>query len=112
MKKEPSFYSRWLSMVVFSVLLLGLVGYASDQTSGMFEVSIISVIVLTSVFHVLFGSSSSFFNVVFANGMTIYLCFFTFFVESIFFRIAAIVYGCRIFNAVGKLFGRGDILAA
>ena len=87
MKKETSFYHRWLSMVVFSVLLLGLVGYASDQTSGMFEVSIVAVIVLTSVFHLLFGSSSSFFNVVFANGMTIYLCFFTFFVESIFSRL-------------------------
>ena len=78
------FYRRWMSMVIVSTCLLGLVGYASDESIGLFSVYIVAVISLVTVFHAVFGSRSAFFNIVFANVITVYLCFFAFFVESIF----------------------------
>jgi voltage-gated potassium channel len=73
-----------LSVLIASSLLLALVGYATDQSVGLFEISVGAVIVLMLSFYLLFGSGSVFFDIVFANAITIYLCFFTFFVESLF----------------------------
>jgi voltage-gated potassium channel len=83
-RRALGFYRRWISVVVLSAALLGVVGYASDETIGLFYISLAAVIFLVTIFHVVFGSRSAFFNVVFANIITIYLCFFTFFVESLF----------------------------
>ncbi|MBI1216560.1 MAG: hypothetical protein GC185_12180, partial [Alphaproteobacteria bacterium] len=58
-----------------------------DETIGLFYVSLVAVVFLVTVFHAVFGSRSAFFNIVFANVITIYLCFFTFFVESIFMGV-------------------------
>ena len=84
MKQVFQFYNHALPAVILSTLLLAIVGYASDETVGMFEVSIGTVLVLVTSFHYLFGRGSGFFNIIFANAITIYLCFFTFFVESLF----------------------------
>ncbi len=82
------FYRSHLSTVGFSALLLGIVGYASNETIHLFYTSMAAVILLVSAFHILFGNRSAFFNVVFANAITIYLCFFTFFVDSVFRGVA------------------------
>jgi voltage-gated potassium channel len=79
-----SFYRRWLSAIIISSVLLGLVGYASDETVSLFYVSIAAAVFMIISFHTLFGGRSAFFNVVLANVITLYLCFFTFFVESLF----------------------------
>ncbi len=84
MKTFIELRKKQLPAIVVSTFLLALVGYASDETIGLFEISIVSVIVFVSVFYRLFGRSSAFFDIVFANTLTLYLCFFTFFVESIF----------------------------
>jgi len=73
-RRALAFYRSHLSTVAFSSLLLGIVGYASNETIGLFYVSLIAVILLVSAFHGIFGSRSAFFNVVFANVITIYLC--------------------------------------
>src|ERR1700751_2619340 len=79
-----SFYRRRISMLVASAALLGLIGYASNETVGLFYVSLAAVVFMVSAFHALFGGGTSFFNIIFANMITIYLCLFTFFVESLF----------------------------
>jgi len=84
LRRAFEFYRTHLSTVGFSMLLLGVVGYASDETVGLFYLSMAAVLVLVSAFHILFGNRSAFFNVIFANAITIYLCFFTFFVDSVF----------------------------
>lgn len=96
-QRALAFYRSHLSTVAFSSLLLGVVGYASNETIGLFYVSLIAVICLVSAFHAVFGSRSAFFNVVFANAITIYLCFFAFFVESIFRGVP------RVYVAIGFL---------
>jgi voltage-gated potassium channel len=73
-----------ISVLIASSLLLALVGYATDQAVGLFEISVGAVVVLMLSFYLLFGSGSVFFDVVFSNAITIYLCFFAFFVESLF----------------------------
>lgn len=77
-------FRNLVSVLVASSLLLALVGYATDESVGLFEISVGAVIVLMLSFYLLFGSGSVFFDIVFANAITIYLCFFTFFVESLF----------------------------
>jgi voltage-gated potassium channel len=77
-------YKSMVSVLVASSLLLMLVGYATDQTVGLFEISVSSVIILMLSFFLLFGPGSVFFDIVFANAITMYLCFFSFFVESVF----------------------------
>ncbi|MCE9508731.1 MAG: potassium channel family protein [Alphaproteobacteria bacterium] len=79
-----------LSVLIASSLLLALVGYATDQAVGLFEISVGSVVVLMLSFYLLFGSGSVFFDIVFANAITIYLCFFTFFIESLFSDVGQI----------------------
>lgn len=83
-KKSQFSRKKWLSIVIPTAGLLALVGYAANETVGLFAESIATVIVLVTAFHFLFGSRSAFFNIVFANAMTVYLCLFTFFVESVF----------------------------
>jgi voltage-gated potassium channel len=83
-RRALSFYRRWLSAIIISTVLLGLVGYASDETVSLFYVSIAAAVFMIIAFHTLFGGRSAFFNVVLANVITLYLCFFTFFVESLF----------------------------
>jgi len=78
------FYRRWVSVLIGSSALLGLIGYASDEAVGLFYVSLAAAVFMVTAFHVLFGGGSAFFNVIFANMITIYLCLFTFFVESLF----------------------------
>ena len=78
------FYRRRVSVLVGSSALLGLIGYASDEAVGLFYVSLAAAVFMVTAFHVLFGGGSAFFNVIFANMITIYLCLFTFFVESLF----------------------------
>lgn len=77
-------YRSLFSVLLASSLLLALVGYATDQDIGMFEIATGSVIVMMLSFFLLFGPGSVFFDIVFANAITIYLCFFAFFVESLF----------------------------
>jgi voltage-gated potassium channel len=77
-------YKSMVSVLLASSLLLTLVGYATDQTVGLFEISVGAVVVLMLSFYLLFGGGSVFFDVVFANAITIYLCFFAFFVDSVF----------------------------
>lgn len=72
------------SGLVVSTFLLALVGYASNQAIGMFGIVMATVFVLMAGFYFLFGSKSGFFDVVFANAITLYVCFFTFFVETLF----------------------------
>jgi voltage-gated potassium channel len=79
-----SFYRRRVSVLVGSTALLGLIGYASDEAVGLFYISLAAAIFMVTAFHILFGGRSAFFNVIFANMITIYLCLFTFFVESLF----------------------------
>ena len=79
-----SFYRRWVSVLIGSSALLGLIGYASDEDVGLFYVSLAAAVFMVTAFHTLFGGGSAFFNVIFANMITIYLCLFTFFVESLF----------------------------
>lgn len=78
------FYRRRISVLVGSTALLGLIGYASDEAVGLFYVSLAAAVFMVTAIHVLFGGGSAFFNVIFANMITIYLCLFTFFVESLF----------------------------
>ena len=78
------FYREHVSMVAISVLLLGLVGYASNETLGLFYISMAAAVAMGLSFHRMFGAGSAFFNVLLANVITIYLCFFAFFVDSIF----------------------------
>lgn len=78
------FYRRRVSVLVGSTALLGLIGYASDESVGLFYVSLAAAVFMVTAIHVLFGGNSAFFNVIFANMITIYLCLFTFFVESLF----------------------------
>ena len=87
-RRALSFYRRWISAVIGSAILLGLVGYATDETIGLFYISIIAAVAMITIFHAKFGGGSAFFNVILANVITIYLCFFTFFVESIFPELA------------------------
>lgn len=82
-----SFYRRRVSVLIASCTLLGLIGYASNESVGLFYVSLAAVIFMVSSFHILFGKRTAFFNVIFANMITIYLCLFTFFVESLFQRL-------------------------
>ena len=84
MREALSFYRRRLKVLVLSSALLGLIGYASNEAVGLFYVSIAAVIFMVTAFHTLFGGGTAFFNVIFANMITIYLCLFTFFVESLF----------------------------
>ena len=83
-RRALGFYRRWALVVIISCALLGLVGYASNDTVGLFYVSMFAAVFMVTSFHTLFGGGSAFFNVVLANVITIYLCFFAFFVESIF----------------------------
>lgn len=83
-RRALGFYRRFISVVIVSVALLGLVGFASDESIGLFYVSIFAAVFMVTSFHALFGGDSAFFNVVLANVITIYLCFFAFFVESLF----------------------------
>lgn len=78
------FYRRYAGALSISASLLGLIGYASNEAVGMFSVSMATLILLLTAFHALFGGGSAFFNVILANVMTLYLCLFTFFVESLF----------------------------
>lgn len=78
------FYRRWVSVIIVSSALLGLIGYASDEAVGLFYVSLAAAVFMITAFHTLFGGGSAFFNVILANMITIYLCLFTFFVESLF----------------------------
>ncbi len=64
--------------------MLGLIGYASDETVGLFYVSLFAAVFMVTSFHTLFGGKCAFFNVVLANVITTYLCLFAFFVDSIF----------------------------
>ncbi len=82
---------RIASGLVASTVLLALVGYASNQAVGMFSVVMATVFVLMAGFYFLFGSKSGFFDVIFANAITLYLCFFTFFVESLFAGVSRAV---------------------
>lgn len=79
-----SFYRRWVSVLIGSSALLGLIGYASDESVGLFYISFAAAVFMVTAFHILFGGGSAFFNVIFANMITIYLCLFTFFIESLF----------------------------
>lgn len=79
-----SFYRRWAPVLILSVGLLGLIGYASNESVGLFYVAIIAATAMVAAFHSLFGGRSAFFNVILANVITIYLCFFSYFVESLF----------------------------
>ena len=88
-RRGLSFYRRFVSVVIVSVALLGLVGFATDETVHLFYTSIIGAIFMVLSFHRLFGGGSAFFNVILANVITIYMCFFAFFVESIFPEVAA-----------------------
>jgi voltage-gated potassium channel len=83
-RRALGFYRRFVSAVIISVALLGLVGYATDDTVGLFYTSILAAVFMVLAFHRLFGGGSAFFNVILANVITIYMCFFAFFVESIF----------------------------
>lgn len=83
-RRGLSFYRRFVSVLIVSVTLLGLVGYATDQTVHLFYTSILAAVLMVLTFHRMFGGGSAFFNVILANVVTIYMCFFTFFVESIF----------------------------
>ena len=85
-----SFYRRWVSVLIVSSALLGLIGYASDETVGLFYVSLGAAIFMVTAFHTLFGGGSALFNVILANMITIYLCLFTFFIESLFQGIPSI----------------------
>jgi voltage-gated potassium channel len=85
-----SFYRRRISVVIVSAALLGLVGYATNEAIGLFYVSILTAIAMVAILQAKFGGDCSFFNVILANVITIYLCFFTFFVESIFGDISPI----------------------
>src|ERR1035437_10725225 len=78
------FYRSWASVLIISSILLGLIGYASNEAVGLFYISIAATIFMFTAFHTLFGGGSAFFNVILANMITIYLCLFTFFVESLF----------------------------
>lgn len=98
------FYRRWLSAIIISTVLLGLVGYASDETVSLFYVSIGAAFAMIVAFHKLFGGGSAFFNVVLANVITIYLCFFAFFVESLFQDVRPL------FIAIGFLLPLGAFL--
>ena len=44
--------------------LLGLVGYATDETVGLFYTSILAAVFMVLAFHRLFGGGSAFFNVI------------------------------------------------
>lgn len=88
-RRGLSFYRRFISVVIVSVTLLGLVGFATDDTVQLFYTSILAAIFMVLAFHRMFGGGSAFFNVILANVITIYLCFFTFFVESIFPELTA-----------------------
>ena len=44
-------------------------GYATDQSVGLFEISVGAVIILMLSFYLLFGSGSVFFDIVFANAI-------------------------------------------
>lgn len=83
-RRGLSFYRRFISVVIVSVTLLGLVGFATDDTVQLFYTSILAAIFMVLAFHRMFGGGSAFFNVILANVITIYLCFFAFFVESLF----------------------------
>lgn len=77
-------YRSLVSVLIASSVLLALVGYATDQAVGLFEVSVGASAILMIYFYFLFGSGSVFFDIVFSNAITLYICFFTFFVESLF----------------------------
>jgi voltage-gated potassium channel len=83
-RQALSFYRRWATVLVISSVLLGLISYASDEHVGLFYVSLGAAVLMVTAFHALFGGRSAFFNVTLANVITIYLCLFTFFVESLF----------------------------
>jgi voltage-gated potassium channel len=83
-RRGLSFYRNYISVVIVSIALLGLVGFATDETVGLFYTSIFAAIFMVLAFHRLFGGGSAFFNVILANVVTVYMCFFAFFVESIF----------------------------
>lgn len=89
-RRGLSFYRRFVSVVIVSIALLGLVGFATEDTVGLFYTSILAAIFMVMSFHRLFGGRSAFFNVILSNVVTIYLCFFTFFVESIFPQLPAV----------------------
>ncbi len=87
-RRGLSFYRRYVSVVIVSIALLGLVGFATDQEVGLFYTCILAAIFMVLAFHRLFGGGSAFFNVILSNVITVYLCFFAFFVESIFHGMA------------------------
>ncbi len=70
--------------IIMSTVLLGLVGFSSNEILGLFEVSIAAYLVMVACFYVLFGRGSVFFNILFGNVIAIYLCFYNFFVDSLF----------------------------
>jgi len=80
-------YQSLLSALLASSFLLALVGYATNDDIGLFEMATGSVIIMMLYFYLLFGAGSVFFDIVFANAITIYLCFFAFFVESLFMDV-------------------------
>lgn len=88
-RRALGFYRRWASILILSVGLLGLIGYASNDSVGLLYVSIAAVLAMVSAFHAMFGGRSAFFNVILANVITIYLCFFSYFVESLFQSVPA-----------------------
>ena len=87
MHRIKSTFRSTFNAVIMSLILLGLVGFASNETLGLFEVSLAAYVALVACFYALFGKASVFFNIVFGNVMAIYLCFFNFFVDSLFLNI-------------------------
>lgn len=86
MPSKKSFISsgQGLPAIVLTGALLGIISYAAHETAPLFTESIATVIALVSTFWFLFGRSSIVFDIVFANAITLYLCLFAFFIDSVF----------------------------